>query len=44
MSKRTVRQLAADGKITRYVVGSRITRYDLNELDKLLAPVDGGAE
>lgn len=44
VSKRTVRQLAADGKITRYVVGSRITRYDLNELDKLLAPVDGGAE
>jgi excisionase family DNA binding protein len=33
---RTVRQMTADGRLTRYTLGRRIIRYDLNEVDDAL--------
>jgi len=40
-SDKTIRRLAAQGKITLYRHGRRLVRVDLNELDALLTPTAG---
>jgi len=42
-SDKTVRRLAAQGKITLYRHGQRLVRVDLNQLDALLTPGSPGA-
>jgi excisionase family DNA binding protein len=39
----TIRAMHADGRLTRYQLGPRIIRVDLNEIDALMAGETGGA-
>lgn len=34
----TVRAMLADGRLTRYQLGPRVVRVDLNEIDAAMAP------
>jgi excisionase family DNA binding protein len=43
VTTRTIRQMAADGRITLYRNGSRLVRVDLNELDASMQPYGGAA-
>lgn len=36
VSTRTIDRFAADGKLTAYRHGQRLTRFDLNQVDALL--------
>ena len=36
--ERTVRLMVADGRLTAYYLGSRIVRFDLNEVDAAMTP------
>ena len=41
VSKRAVRDMTNDGRITGYRMGKRFVRYDLNEIDAALTPYGG---
>jgi len=36
VSDRTVREMFADGRLTKYTLGSRVVRADLNQVDALM--------
>lgn len=38
----TVHKMLADGRLTRYQMGNRILRVDLNEIDAMMAAGGGG--
>lgn len=40
---RTVDRMTADGRLTSYRNGSRVVRFDLNEVDAAMQPSGGGA-
>ncbi len=39
----TVRAMLADGRLTRYQLGPRVLRVDLNEVDAAMAAAGGAA-
>ena len=41
VTKRTIRQMIADGRITGYRSNARLVRIDLNEVDASMAPFGG---
>ena len=41
---RTLRQMIYDRKVTGYRLGPQLLRVDLNEIDALMIPTQGGAE
>lgn len=41
---RTLRQMIYDGKVVGYKLGPQLLRVDLNEIDALMIPTQGGAE
>lgn len=41
-STRTVRRFIEDGALTKYRLGPRLIKVDLNELDALLVPISQG--
>lgn len=42
VNPRTIRRYIAAGRITGYRVGPRLIKVDLNELESLLQPINGG--
>ena len=43
VTKRTVRQMVDDGRLTAYRNGQRLVRLDLDEVDAAMTPTHGGA-
>lgn len=43
VTKRTVREMVADGRLIAYRCGSRLVRLDLNEVDAAMQPFGGAA-
>lgn len=43
VTKRTIRQMVADGRLTGYRVNHRLARVDLNQLDAAVQPFGGAA-
>lgn len=41
ITPRTVRQMRADGRLTAYMLGGRVIRFDLNEVDSALQRCGG---
>jgi excisionase family DNA binding protein len=40
---RTVRLMVADGRLTKYRLGPRVVRFDLDEVDAAMTPAGGDA-
>jgi len=43
VSTRTIRRWISAGRLTGYRVGPRLIKVDLDELEKVIQPVGGGA-
>ena len=43
IGERTIRQMIYSGRLTGYRFGPQLLRVDLNEIDALIVPTNGGA-
>lgn len=42
VTDRTIRQMVTDGRLTAYRCGTRLVRFDLDEIDNAMVPSTGG--